>query len=173
MWQPTAREPGPARWGPLSRKPPSGQEKTTPVFILILIHSTNQPLKNCQEFIFGVIQPSVPLVVNLAVAGSPTKFPWGRIGWNRWNSFGLICRGPEIDRLHGRVLLFNAFKDKSYVLREAFRQSLANWLSLPFVGTIPAFNPHSMVKTSNLNQKNLEASLITSSAQLPRRAEFV
>ena len=73
-WQPTVRERDPAGLGPLSRKPPRGQENSSPVFILILIHSR----------LFGAIQPlssSRSLVFNLAVTGSPTRVPWGRNGW--------------------------------------------------------------------------------------------
>jgi len=39
----TVREPGPAAPAPLSSHPPTGQENTSPVLIVILIHSTNHP----------------------------------------------------------------------------------------------------------------------------------
>ena len=39
----TVREPGHAAFGPLSSHPSTGQENTSPVLIVILIHSTYQP----------------------------------------------------------------------------------------------------------------------------------
>ena len=126
-WQPTVREPGPAGLGPLSRKPPRGQENTTPVFMLILIHSTYHPLKKWS----GMHILSDTTIVSIGVAGCQfssdgvtSQVSLGTQWVNRWNSFGLMCRGSDIDWLHGQVLLFLFSK-------------------------------------------------ITSSAQLPRRAEFV
>ena len=64
-WQRTVREPGPAGLGPLSRKPPRGQENTTPVFTLILIHSTYHPLKKWS----GMHILSDTTIVSIGVAG--------------------------------------------------------------------------------------------------------
>ena len=32
------------------------------------------------------------------------------------NSFVFLCKGPDVHQLQGRVLVFNAFEDLSYVL---------------------------------------------------------